>query len=91
MATVIANFKPTTAAAQPYGYQVPSTVPNSDPLFPQWLCNVNLSRPPQRIMTTHRIEMGREIAAVIWSTIRRNSFGPDAAYSCEIFGPDKRM
>jgi hypothetical protein len=42
MATVIANFKPTTAAAQAFGYQVPSSVPNSDPLFPQWLCNVNL-------------------------------------------------
>jgi hypothetical protein len=49
MATVIANFKPTTAAAQAYGYQVPSTVPNSDPLFPQWLCNVNL---PPGLVTT---------------------------------------
>jgi hypothetical protein len=42
MAPVIANFTPTTPAAKAYGYQVPSTSPNSDPLFPQWLCNVNL-------------------------------------------------
>jgi hypothetical protein len=42
MATVIANFKPTTAAAIPYGYQVPSPAQTNDPLFPQWLCNVNL-------------------------------------------------
>jgi hypothetical protein len=42
MATVIANFTPTAASAKAYGYQVPSTTPNSDPLFPQWLCNVNL-------------------------------------------------
>jgi hypothetical protein len=42
MATLIANFTPTTAAAKAYGYQVPSTSRNSDPLFPQWLCNVNL-------------------------------------------------
>jgi hypothetical protein len=42
MATMIANFKPTTAAAVPYGYQVPKTVHDFDPLFPQWLCNVNL-------------------------------------------------
>ena len=42
MATMIANFTPTTAAAKAYGYQIPSTSPTSDPLFPQWLCNVNL-------------------------------------------------
>jgi hypothetical protein len=42
MATVIANFKPTAAAAIAYGYQTPSTTPTVDPLFPQWLCNVNL-------------------------------------------------
>jgi hypothetical protein len=42
MATVIANFTPTTVAALPYGYQVPSAVQTYDPLFPQWLCNVNL-------------------------------------------------
>src|SRR6202043_725660 len=28
--------------AKAYGYQVPSTTSVSDPLFPQWLCNVNL-------------------------------------------------
>jgi hypothetical protein len=42
MATVIANFTPTAAAAKAYGYQTPSTSSTSDPLFPQWLCNVNL-------------------------------------------------
>jgi hypothetical protein len=42
MATVIANFTPTTAAAKPYGYHVPSATNVYDPLFPQWLCNVNL-------------------------------------------------
>jgi hypothetical protein len=42
MATVIANFTPATAAAKPYGYQVPTSTSIVDPLFPQWLCNVNL-------------------------------------------------
>ena len=42
MSTVIANFTPLTAAAKPYGYQIPSSTPVYDPLFPQWLCNVNL-------------------------------------------------
>jgi hypothetical protein len=42
MATVIANFTPATAAARAYGYQIPSTAQTTDPLFPQWLCNVNL-------------------------------------------------
>jgi hypothetical protein len=43
MSTVIANFTPATAAAIPYGYQVPSTSQTYDPLFPQWLCTaVNL-------------------------------------------------
>ncbi|MFZ3189171.1 MAG: hypothetical protein WB523_03160 [Candidatus Sulfotelmatobacter sp.] len=42
MATLIANFTPTNAAAQGYGYQIPSSTAVYDPLFPQWLCNVNL-------------------------------------------------
>jgi hypothetical protein len=42
MAGVIANFKPTNVSAVGYGYQIPSTVQTNDPLFPQWLCNVNL-------------------------------------------------
>ncbi len=42
MATMIANFTPTTAAAVPYGYQAPSAIQTYDPLFPQWVCNVNL-------------------------------------------------
>lgn len=40
MATVIANFTPTTAAAKAYGYQAPISTSVYDPLFPQWLCNV---------------------------------------------------
>lgn len=42
MATMIANFTPTTASAVAYGYQVPGTTQTYDPLFPQWLCNANL-------------------------------------------------
>jgi hypothetical protein len=42
MATVIANFTPTNAAAVGYGYQIPSSTSVYDPLFPQWLCKVNL-------------------------------------------------
>jgi hypothetical protein len=42
MATTIANFLPTNSAAAAYGYQVPSSTPAYDPLFPQWLCNVTL-------------------------------------------------
>jgi hypothetical protein len=42
MATVIANFTPTAAGAGAYGYQIPSSASVYDPLFPQWLCNVNL-------------------------------------------------
>ena len=42
MATVIANFVPTAAAAKSYGYQAVSTVSRYDPLYPQWLCTVTL-------------------------------------------------
>lgn len=42
MATVIANFTPNNSSAASYGYHLPSGAPVSDPLFPQWLCNVNL-------------------------------------------------
>ena len=42
MSNVIADFTPTNAAARSYGYQTPSSTPNSDPLYPKWLCNVNL-------------------------------------------------
>jgi hypothetical protein len=42
MKAAIANFKPTAVAAIGYGYQIPSTTSVYDPLFPQWLCNVNL-------------------------------------------------
>jgi hypothetical protein len=42
MAQVISNFMPINAAAKGYGYQVPSSTSLYDPLFPQWLCNVNL-------------------------------------------------
>ena len=42
MAQVIADFTPKIQAAQPYGYQLPSNQPAYNPLFPGWLCNVNL-------------------------------------------------
>ena len=42
MATMIANFTPTLSSAVGLGYQTPSSTAVSDPLFPQWLCNVNL-------------------------------------------------
>ncbi|MGA3131274.1 MAG: choice-of-anchor D domain-containing protein [Terracidiphilus sp.] len=42
MANVMANFTPTNTAAASYGYQIPGTAAVSDPLFPQWLCSVNL-------------------------------------------------
>lgn len=48
MSSVIANFTPITAAAMAFGYQIPGTTPVYDPLFPQWLCNVNL---PLRLVT----------------------------------------
>ena len=42
MASLITDFVPTAASAKGFGYQAPSTTPSTDPLFPQWLCNVNL-------------------------------------------------
>ena len=42
MGTVVANFEPKNPAASGYGYQTPGTSPVYDPLFPKWLCNVNL-------------------------------------------------
>jgi hypothetical protein len=42
MATVISNFTPTAAGAAGHGYQIPNARQSFDPLFPQWLCNVNL-------------------------------------------------
>jgi hypothetical protein len=41
MATVVANFTPTTSGSTGYGYQIPGAQ-RADPLFPAWLCNVNL-------------------------------------------------
>jgi hypothetical protein len=40
MATVIANFTPTNATANTYGYQMPRSTTLFDPLYPQWLCSV---------------------------------------------------
>ena len=48
MSTMIANFTSTAGAAGGMGYQAPSSTPISDPLFPQWLCNVKL---PQGLIT----------------------------------------
>jgi hypothetical protein len=42
MATLISNFTPTNTSAKAYGYQMVSNASTTDPLFPQWLCNVNL-------------------------------------------------
>jgi hypothetical protein len=42
LASLIANFTPTATMARSYGYQIPSAVTTYDPLFPVWLCNVNL-------------------------------------------------
>lgn len=42
MAKVIADFTPTNPAAKGYGYQIPSSTLVYDPLFPDWLCSVNL-------------------------------------------------
>jgi len=42
LATLIANFTPTNLAATGYGYQIPTATQAYDPLFPLWLCNVNL-------------------------------------------------
>lgn len=38
MAPMVADFVPQTGGLSSYGYQPPSSTPNSDPLFPQWLC-----------------------------------------------------
>jgi hypothetical protein len=48
MQQVVTNFAPRNKAAASFGYQVPSTTPINDPLFPQWLCNVNL---PEGLVT----------------------------------------
>jgi hypothetical protein len=42
MATLVANLKPSMNSALSYGYQPPSSAQVYDPLFPQWLCGVNL-------------------------------------------------
>ena len=42
MSTVISNFTPSATGANAYGYQMPATGSVVDPLFPKWLCNVNL-------------------------------------------------
>jgi hypothetical protein len=41
MRSVVADFAPKGSGTGD-GYQVPSATSNSDPLFPQWLCNANL-------------------------------------------------
>jgi hypothetical protein len=42
MATLISNFAPMNTSAKAYGYQTVINASTTDPLFPQWLCNVNL-------------------------------------------------
>jgi hypothetical protein len=41
MGWLTSNFTPTSNSAAAYGHQLPANTP-SDPLFPQWLCSVNL-------------------------------------------------
>lgn len=48
MASVIWNLAPTNSAAKTLGYQWPSSTSTYDPMFPQWVCNVNL---PSGIIT----------------------------------------
>ena len=58
MATVIANFTPTAAAAKAYGYQAVQTSGGQsfDTFFPQWLCGVtNL---PSGLITMHCVTAG---------------------------------
>ncbi len=50
MATTIANFFPQASAASGRGYQAPTSIQPSDPLFPTWLCNVNL---PSGLIPNH--------------------------------------
>jgi hypothetical protein len=40
MVKVIEDFTPTNTAAAKYGYQHPSSTPDKNPYFPQWLCGV---------------------------------------------------
>ncbi len=42
MAKVISDYTPTTPGASSYGRQPVSNTSVSDPLYPQWLCHVNL-------------------------------------------------
>ena len=42
MESLIANFTPLTQAALSYGYQTAEPAQAYDPLFPRWLCGVNL-------------------------------------------------
>ncbi len=42
VATIIADFVPTAVSAKGFGYQMPSSTPTPDNLFPQWLCTANL-------------------------------------------------
>jgi hypothetical protein len=63
MATVIADFTPTNPSAISYGYQIPSATA-SNPLFPQWLCNVNL---PVGLVTTGCNPAARPAPPVILS------------------------
>jgi hypothetical protein len=42
MAPIVSALNPTASGASTYGYHLPSLTQASDPLFPPWLCNVNL-------------------------------------------------
>ena len=66
VATIIANFTPATAA-QGYGYQTVSAASTYDPLFPQWLCNVNL---PSGLVTPGCLIASASTGSVSGATIK---------------------
>jgi hypothetical protein len=42
MAWLTTNFTPTNVTAKAYGHQLPGVKSVADPLFPQWLCGLNI-------------------------------------------------
>jgi hypothetical protein len=61
MAGMIANFKLSAQGVPRYGYQQPGTDQVYDPLFPQWLCGVNL--PPGLItMGCFRLHLSASVS-----------------------------
>lgn len=65
MATVIANYTPTTAAAKAFGYQAPTapTIQTYDPFYPQILCNGITPTLLTGLITQHCVTPGSYRAA----------------------------